>query len=80
MKPTTSKPRPKAGRTTQRRGDEAEPRLPHEHDESADNQDAPPSDLGRQAQDDIERGLQDTDRGPVSDRAYQRQKRPPSGG
>ncbi|MDA7418732.1 hypothetical protein PGB34_20355 [Xenophilus arseniciresistens] len=51
-------------------GDPA-PRLPHEHDQSADSQsptDGQPTRVGRQAHEDVERGLQDTDRGPVMDK------------
>ena len=49
------------------------PRMPHERDESADSQAAQePSGqrMGRQAQQDLERGLVDTDKGPVLDQAY----------
>ena len=49
------------------------PRTPNEHDESADSQAAQePSGqrVGRQAAQDVERGLVDTDRGPVLDQAY----------
>jgi hypothetical protein len=74
------RPDPADGRTVQRREGEPEPRLPHEHDESADQQGSPPTELGRQAGSDIRRGLKDTDRGPEMDRAYKQQKRPASGG
>ena len=80
MKPTPSSPAPDDGRTVQRREGRAEPRLPHERDESADDQGAPPGDLGRQAQNDVNNGQQDTDRGPVLDQTYRRQKRPSSEG
>lgn len=49
------------------------PRMPHERDESADSQGASePSArrMGQAGHDDIERGLVDTDRGPVLDQAY----------
>ena len=49
------------------------PRMPHEHDESADSQVAsePSSQrMGQQAHEDIERGLVDTDKGPVLDQVY----------
>ena len=68
-------------RQTQVQPREVEPRLPHEHDESADSQrDAAPHNetLGRQAHRDVERGLVDTDRGPVLDRAYNEKVRPPA--
>lgn len=51
------------------------PRAPHERDESADSQGAAdpsaPS-IGQAAHEDIERGLVDTDKGPVLDQAYDR--------
>ena len=54
-----------------------EPWLPHDRDESAHaSQDEPPSDIGRQAHEDLARGLQDTDRQPVMERVYRRQKEP----
>jgi hypothetical protein len=57
--------------TTPSRRNRREPRLPHERDESSDPG-APVQDetrkLGRQAASDIERGLVDTDRGPVLER------------
>ena len=49
------------------------PRMPHERDESADSQGASePSAqrLGKAGHDDIERGLVDTDKGPVLDQTY----------
>ena len=48
------------------------PRVPHEHDESADSQsDGEPSAqrTGRLGHDDLERGLVDTDKGPELERA-----------
>jgi hypothetical protein len=57
--------------TTAARFAQREPRLPHEHDESSDQQ-ASVNDsarvVGRQAADDLARGLVDTDRGPVLER------------
>jgi hypothetical protein len=53
--------------------------LPHERDQSADSQvDKAPADDGRarQAHDDVERGVVDTDRGPVIDQTYERVRRP----
>lgn len=47
------------------------PRLPHERDESADNQsspDTPGTDVTRQGYEDVKRGLVDTDRGPEMDK------------
>lgn len=65
-----------AGDTGRSRHGRAEPRLPHEHDESADSQRGTPDPVIEQAARDIADGIVDTDRGPVADRAYQRQKRP----
>jgi hypothetical protein len=51
------------------------PELPHERDESADREHevAPRNrELGHQAHEDVERGLVDTDRGPVIDHVYRR--------
>ncbi|MBA3588432.1 hypothetical protein [Methylibium sp.] len=70
---------PGVGRTEQTREQEAEPRLPHERDESSDSQDthgpaaaAPSSEeLGEKAFDDLESGRQDTGRLPVTDKVYE---------
>ncbi len=51
------------------------PRLPHERDESADSQAAQEQSgerVGKQAHEDIERGLVDTDKGPVLDETYEK--------
>jgi len=51
----------------------AEPRLPHELDESADSQqqgDTQPSEVGRKAYEDIQAGRVDTDRGPVLEELF----------
>jgi hypothetical protein len=51
------------------------PRMPHERDESADSQVASePSAqrMARAAQEDIERGVVDTDKGPVMDETYEK--------
>ena len=56
------------------------PRLPHERDESSDSQDGQPNALMRQAHLDLERGLVDTDRGPVMDKLYEDKIRPRNGG
>ncbi len=55
------------------------PRLPHERDESSDSAVAPPRDIVRQAGEDIEKGLVDTDRGPVTDAVYRRSLKRPIG-
>jgi hypothetical protein len=67
-------------RTSQRRdqlgaeGERAEPRLPHERDESSDSQAQGVRKVIRQGKDDLDRGLQDTSRKPEMDRAYEAQK------
>lgn len=75
----TSRKRPdpdaNKGNTVQAQGERQEqvPRTPNERDESADSQAAQePSGarMGRQASEDVERGLVDTDTGPVLDHAY----------
>lgn len=70
---TTEKPFSKTH--TSQDGEGKSPRLPHEHDESSDSQeqeDVRP--VIRQAHDDIESGIVDTDKGKPLDEAYQRQK------
>jgi hypothetical protein len=57
--------------TTATRMNRHQPRLPHERDESSDSQTAAKEQdmqIGRQAAADVERGLVDTDRGPVLER------------
>lgn len=72
---TANKPRtqPRHGNTLPRVDDESAPRLPHEHDESADSQviEEPRPEI-QQAHDDVERGLVDTDRAPGMDKLYKR--------
>jgi hypothetical protein len=54
---------------------QAVPRLPHERDESADSQPAGEASgrrMGAMAHRDLQRGLEDTDKGPVMDAAYDR--------
>lgn len=49
------------------------PRMPHEHDESADSQaggEASAQRVGKTAHDDVASGQLDTDKGPVMDRTY----------
>lgn len=63
-------------KTTTRRAEASEPRLPHEHDESADSQHTgEPRRVMRQAAADLAAGRVDTDRGPVMEQTYRRQKR-----
>ncbi len=62
-----------SGKTKVSQEGEPAPRLPHEHDQSSDsqeNQDGSAPRVGRQAMEDVERGIVDTDRGPVADRVY----------
>ena len=50
-----------------------EPRLPHEHDQSADSQKHPggePTEVGKQAYKDTQSPSVDTDRAPVTDKVY----------
>lgn len=59
------------------------PRLPHERDESADSQELQEPgqrEVMQQASDDIEHGLEDTDRGPVLDRVYRERLKQPRKG
>ena len=61
------------GKTKVAQGGDASPRLPHERDQSSESQqtsDDKPTRVGQQGAEDIERGLTDTDRGPVTDRVY----------
>lgn len=66
-------PRPRHGNTLPRVDDESAPRLPHEHDESADSQVVEePQAVMKQAHEDVRRGLVDTDRSPGMDKVYKR--------
>lgn len=72
-------PNRKPGRTTPAQGETTAarevPRLPHERDLSSDSQvggEASGRKVGAQAHQDLERGLTDTDKGPVMDRTYKR--------
>ncbi len=63
------------GKTVPQQGETPDrvPRMPHERDESSDSQaTSEPSGqrIGQAAHDDLERGLVDTDKGPVLDKAY----------
>ncbi len=72
--PTPHRP----GQTTTNVSGEPAPRLPHEHDESADSQESAPHAVIQQAHDDVERGLVDTSRAETSDEVYNRNLRTPS--
>lgn len=52
-----------------------EGRLPHERDQAVAMTDGKPNAEMKQAHDDLERGLKDTDRGLPAHEAYQKQKR-----
>ena len=54
--------------------EEQHPKLPHERDQSVDMTHGQPDVQVQQAYRDVQRGLQDTDRGPPADKAYQKQK------
>ena len=77
---------PGVGRTEQKRERDVEPRLPHERDESADEQgrDGPTrgelfnQDIGEKAFDDLASGRQDTGRLPVTDKTYEGLRKEPS--
>jgi hypothetical protein len=60
------------GKTKVEQGGESAPRLPHERDQSSDSQQdqGGSAGLGRKGMEDVERGVVDTDRGPVADRVY----------
>ncbi|VTU38257.1 hypothetical protein H6CHR_05176 [Variovorax sp. PBL-H6] len=60
------------GKTQVEQGGESAPRLPHERDQSSDSQQnqGNSAGLGRKGMEDVERGVVDTDRGPVLDRVY----------
>lgn len=63
------------GQTTARQAQKRVPRLPHERDQSADSQTqvAPEQqEVMRQAQKDVERGLQDTSKAEATDAVYRR--------
>ena len=65
------------GETIPEQGETQErvPRMPHERDESADSQaagEATAPSVGQRGHDDIERGVVDSDKGPVLDAVYDR--------
>lgn len=69
------------GETKVEQGGESAPKMPHERDQSSehqsdDDQDGTPTPEGKQGAKDIERGLVDTDRGPVTDRVYNDKVKP----
>lgn len=50
------------------------PRLPHERDQSADNEASEPREVIKQAAADLDRGLKDTDRSVLTNQTYRRLK------
>ena len=68
----------RSGATDVARHGSAEPKLPHEHDESRSSQDRDPEKdpVGKRAFHDVQSGRVDTDRGPPADDAYRRLKEP----
>ncbi|GAB2607633.1 hypothetical protein GCM10027034_46080 [Ramlibacter solisilvae] len=73
----TSRRRKPRGSTASQQGEAPAraPRTPHERDESADSQQPGEASQGRMAtaaREDVERGLVDTDKGPVLDETYER--------
>lgn len=84
--PSRHSPRSTAGagakaaseRTSPAQGQHPAPRLPHEHDQSADSQQGAEhtgAEVGRQAHADVQRGLVDTDRAPQTDKLYRERLR-----
>jgi hypothetical protein len=69
----TTHPQPQPGNEPEDLGG-PEGRLPHERDQSVDMTGGEPDALVEQAYRDVKRGLQDTDRGPPADKAYQKLK------
>ena len=70
----------KSGQTQAEQDGVPVPKLPHERDESAEPN-AGPADpeslatrVGKQAFDDVQRGVVDTDRGPAAERVYEKLK------
>jgi len=76
----TSRRRKSRGNTLPQQGDKQtrSPRTPNERDESADSRrtDEPSDSRIAAAQEDIERGVVDTDKGPVMDETYERLRDP----
>lgn len=68
------------GQTKPSRDGEAAPKLPHERDESSEDQQArevSTSRVGKQAFHDVDNGQVDTDKGPVAERLYEGLKKKP---
>ncbi len=66
------------GKTKVAQDGESSPRLQHERDQSSDSQqtrDGKPTERGRRAHDDVERGLVDTDEGLRADKVGEQARR-----
>ncbi|MEO7336861.1 MAG: hypothetical protein ABIV63_09795 [Caldimonas sp.] len=70
-------PTHRQGQTTPQAEDGRVHKGPHERDESSESQQGEPSELMRQAHDDIERGVTDTSRAEASDTTYAKELRDP---
>jgi hypothetical protein len=64
------------GQTTPQKAERRADQQPHERDESSASQQGAPSELMKQAGDDVERGLVDTSRAEATDATYRRELRP----
>jgi hypothetical protein len=64
--PEPERDAPEKGQTLPSRHQQAEPRLPHERDESSDSHPGTQDERIKQAARDLANGLQDTDRSPVT--------------
>ena len=80
-KKQTAAKSPRRQRTTAHGGvkglgaaDEPDAKMPHERDESPGNAADAPRGEGEKAYEDAKRGMPDTDRGPVLDKAYRKQR------
>jgi hypothetical protein len=65
----------RSGKTSASQDQQSKPALPHERDESTSSTPPVPQAQIEQAHADLKRGLKDTDRGPVMEEAYRKQKR-----
>jgi len=73
--PAPGRARPGRATSPADASDEASLALPHERDQSTDMTSSTPDPRIRQADADLRRGLQDTDKNPVMDAAYDKLKR-----
>ena len=73
--PAARSQRPGRGVTAVSQEQGRSPKLPHERDESTDAMASGSRTRIRKAHEDLRRGLQDTDRGPVLDATYRKLKK-----